>query len=289
MTSITSIAGGNLLTALSQSENNIFNTLQQTSAAAQSASSQNNLQIIQNQLNNQYQQQIAALNAQGKDTAEQSYLQVQISDLGKQKSFFSQYLNQYGTNTAILGDLTNQLAAAATAAQNSDSTGFDAAVQAANTDVANLAVIQQNPAFQPDGVDTFKSNGLGIGSSASYNFSTTAGQNAAAAAIAAAKQQVAQISLITTSNQTVAGSTADNLDNEQFSLTAQLDAEQTTQAEAVTSETIKLKSQQTIKIHLVELELGSNNSAATSLQQQETNLQTVLNSPPPGSVLSIFG
>jgi len=277
------------VTALSQSENNIFNVLNQTTQQTQTEQSQQRLQLVQNQLNAQFQKKIAAAQAAGQDTAQQNFLQVEISSLGKQKAAFNQYQTQYGTNANILADVTNQLTAASTAAANGDSAGFDNAIQNVVTDISNLTVVQSNPAFQDDGVNALKTNGLGIQSSSYYNLSTQAGQQAAASAISAAQNLIVNIASTTTQNQTLAGSEVTSLGSQVDSLNLTLENDQFDQASQIAQVTLGLKNQLNTQLRLIEFNLGNTQTVTTELQAQEKNLASTFQPAPPGSIFSIFG
>lgn len=286
---MTVVSLGAYTNALTQSENNIFNVLTQTTLNIQTEQSQTRLQLVQNQLNAQFQQKIAAAQANNTDSAQESFLQVQISGLGAQKAAFSQLQTQYGTNANILADVTLQLNTASTAATNGDSAGFDSAIQNANADIANLTAVQLNPAFQVDGVATLKTNGIGIQSSAAYGLSTQAGQQAAIAAITSTQTQIAQVTQVTTDNQTLAGSETTALSSQVESLTNTLQNDQFSQSVQLAATTLQLKTQLNTQLRLIEFNLGNTQSVSTTLQNQEQNLSNEFNAPAPGSLLSIFG
>ena len=172
------------------STTNIMSVLTQTSQAAATAASAQRFQLLQTLLQNQYNTKVTALQAQSAPTASENYLQVQISGLGQQLSTFSTLQTQYGTNSNILGDLTTQLTALLNAAQAGDAATFDGVLGTAQGDIADLVVVNPNPALQDDGVTQIKANQLGIGSSSSYDLSTAAGQAQAVADITAAENTV---------------------------------------------------------------------------------------------------
>ncbi len=188
------------------STTNIMSVLTQTSLDASTAASSKRFQLLSTLLQNQFTAKAAALTADSAPTASENFLQVEISGIAQQKSTFNTLQNQYGTNLPLLGDLSAQITALQNAVQAGDSAAFDATLGTANTDIANLTVVQPNPAVQDDGVTALKLNGLGVQSSATYDLSTPAGQAAALADINTAQQTVSQISSQTSINQIIASS-----------------------------------------------------------------------------------
>ncbi len=271
------------------STTSIMNVL--TQAALTQAASQESyrFQLVQNLLNKQYQQKIAALQASNDTSAQDNFLKVEISQLGQQKATFSQLQTQYGQNANILADITTQIVTMQNAASAGDSATFDGALATANADVSYLTVVQDNPAIQPDGVAQFKASGLSVQSSSSYDLSTPDGQSAALADLQNASNLVNQVYSATTSNQTVAGSQATALDSQISNLNGTLENDQFNQAANVTTETLKLKTQLNTQVHLLELSFANAQNAGASLQQQQLALQATQEAPAPGTIFSIFG
>lgn len=270
------------------STTNIMSVLTQTSQAAATAASAKRFQLVQTLLQNQFNTKVAALQAQSAPTASENYLQVQISGLGQQLSTFNTLQTQYGTNSNTLADLTTQLTALQNAAQAGDSATFDGVLGTAQADVDDLVVVNSNPALQDDGVLQLKANELGIGSSSSYDLSTPAGQAQALADITAAQNAVTQCSIMTTTNQTIAGSQATALGSQQSTLDSQLQNEQFNASATATTQILTLKTQLQTNLHLAELQFSNSQAAAQSLEAQQANLQAVLAAPAPGTTLSIF-
>ena len=271
------------------SSNNVMNVLTQAALNNAAAQESYRFQLVQTQLNNQYQQKIAALQSSTDNSAQDDFLKVQISQESQQKATFSTLQTQFGTNANLLADLTQQITAMQNAASAGDSNTFDGALATANADVSYLTVVQDNPALQPDGVAQLKTSGLGVSPSASYDLSTSAGQAAALAALQNAANVVNQVYLITTSNQTVAGSQASALDSQISAQDSTVQNDQFNQSATVALQTLQLKQKLQTQLHLIELDFANGQSAATSLQQQQLNGQSVLEPPPPGSIFSIFG
>lgn len=236
---------------------------------------------IDKQIQNQLNVKIAAIQA-APDTAATSVLQDDVTDVSNAKTNLTTLQKAYSQNLTVITDLQTQLANLQTAAQNGDSTSFDAYLAAANTDVTDLQIVTPNPIFQPDGVAPLQGNGLGIGSSSSYDLSTSAGQTAAAAAISAAQTIVNQISTITGNNITVAGSQIDALATQYDNYNSQLQAQQSAQSSASQTEITTLTKRAQTQEHLIELALGNSQRLAASLFAQE-------NPPsPPTSVLGVL-
>jgi hypothetical protein len=278
-----------LTSTLTANANSLMNVLTQASLSSASAQAGYRFQLVQQRLDAQFQQKIAALQTSNDSSAEQGFLKVEISQAAQQKSAFSTLGTQYGTNANVLADLTTQITALQTAAGAGDSAGFDNALGAANSDIANLVVVQDNPVFQPDGVTQLKTGGLGIQSSGAYDLSTAAGQSAALADLANASNQITQIFSATTSNQILAGSEVTALDSQLSSLNGTLENDQLNQTAEVTVKTLQLKQQLNTQVHLIELSLSNSQSAGASLQRQELQGQQALQPPAPGTIFSLFG
>jgi hypothetical protein len=271
------------------STTSIMNVL--TQAALTNAASQESyrFQLVQKLLNAQFQKKIANLQASNDTSAKDNFLKVEISQLGQQMATFSRFQSQYGHNANILADITTQIVAMQNAASAGDSATFDGALATANAEISYLTVVQGNPAFQSDGVDQLQASGLGVQSSDSYDLSTPDGQAAALADLQNASALINQVYSVTTINQTVAGSQATALDSQISNLNGTLENDQFNQAANVTTQTLKLKTQLTTQVHLIQLNFANAQTAGASLQQQQLSLQAALEPPPPGTIFSIFG
>jgi hypothetical protein len=273
---------------LSTSTTSIMNVLTQAALNNAAAQESYRFQLIQTQLNNQFQEKIAALKASNDTSAKDDFLKVQISYESQQKATFSTLQTQYGANANILADITTQITALQNAASAGDSATFDGALVTANADVSYLVVVQDNPAVQPDGVALLKTSGLGVNSS-SYDLSTTAGRNAALADLLNASNLINQVYSVTTSNQTIAGSQATALDSQLSNLQGTLENDQFNQSATVATKTLQLKTQLNTQVHLIELSFANAQAAGASLQQQELAGQAAQNPPAPGTIFSLFG
>ena len=274
---------------LGTSTTSIMNVLTQAALDNAAAQESYRYQLIQTQLNNQFQKKIAALKASADTSSQDDFLKVQISQESQQKATFNTLQGQYGSNANILADITTQITAMQNAASAGDSATFDGALATANADVSFLTVVQDNPAVQPDGVAQLKTGGLGVQPSSSYDLSTTAGQTAALADLQNAANLINQVYSVTTSNQTIAGSAATALDSKISGQDSTVQNEQLNQTAALAVKTLQLKQQLTTQLHLIELSFANAQSAGASLQQQELAGQAVLASPPPGTIFSLFG
>ena len=278
-----------LTPTLGSSTTSIMNVLTQTALNNAAQQESYRFQLVQTQLNKQYQQKIATLQASNDTSAQDDFLKVEISQESQQKATFTTLQTQYGTNANILADITTQITAMQNAASAGDAATFDSALANANSDIANLTVVQPNPAVQDDGVIQLKQSGLGVQSSSGYDLSTTAGQNAALADLLNASNVINQAYSVTSSNQTIAGSQATALDSQISNLNSTVQNDQLNQSANVTLQTLKLKQQLQTQEHLIELQFSNAQAAGTSLQQQEANGQAAQSAPTPGSLLSIFG
>ena len=270
------------------SATNIMSVLTQTAQDAATALAQQRFTQVQTLLQNQYNQKVAALQAQSQPTGQENFLQVQISGLGQQKSTFSTLETHYANNSAILADLSGFLTNLQNAAQAGDSAAFDGALGSATADVSYLTAANPNPALQDDGVGQLKTNGLGIKSSSSYDLSTAAGQAAAIADINAAQSTLTQISVMTTLNQNICASQLTALSSQYDQLNTQLQNDQFAQQVQSTTQILTLKNQLNTQLHLVELQFSNTQAAAKSLENQQNNLQAVLSAPAPGTIFAIF-
>ena len=179
-------------------------------SATLTTNTQNQSKLVLNQISNtlttRLNNQIAQLESQSSDTTTVELLQSQLNAANTQNSAFTRASTQWLANEKTLSDLTTQLTALNTAAQNGNSSGFDSALGLAQLDVINLNVVSFVPGTQPDGVVNLKLSGLGVQSSATYDLSTPAGQTQAQSDIAKAQSVVSQITNVTLQNQVIATS-----------------------------------------------------------------------------------
>ena len=162
----------------------LINTLANVATASAQSFVQFRLKLIGQQITAQLNKKIDQLKEQAQDPAI-PLLQQQEAALNSQKTGYDQAVTQIGANGTTLGDLSIQLSNLANAAAQGNSTTFDQALGSANTDLGILQIIPALAGFLPDGVNSLKTNGLGIKSSATYNLSTTAGRAQASADIQA--------------------------------------------------------------------------------------------------------
>jgi hypothetical protein len=267
------------MTAPTISATSALSVLISTAKATASETQQIEMQNISNDLQNQLTRQVAALQAPV-DQVSINYSQSQIANLLTQQKAVTSLQTQFGSNANILSDMLSQITTMTSAATNGDSTGFDNALSAANTDLTDLTPTAYNPIFTSDGVGLLKKNGLGVNSSASYDLSTPAGQTAASADVAAAQSLVNGIFKITTANQTLAGSQVTALNGQINALQTIENQAQNANATSVATQTAQLQTNMQNQLHLIQLSMGNSSEIATMLAAAEN---------PPGPVTSVFG
>lgn len=264
---------------ISISGNLLLNTLYTLSQDNAALTQNTQLAEISQDLQNQVNRQIAALQ-NPIDQVSVNYSQQQINSLQAQQKTVSGLETTFGSNSSILADMTSQLNTMAQAVTNSDGTSFDNAFTALNTDLSILTVPGWNPLFQYDGISTLKMNGFSIQSSASYNLSTPAGQAAATADVTAAQTLVENSLKINGSNQTTAAGNVTALDGQITALQTMLSQAQDNASQQIAQQTQQLEANEQNQLHLIQLNLG--NTTETS-----SMLNTILN--PPSQVTSVFG
>lgn len=263
----------------SSSSYTILSALAQAAQTRAQQSQTLQLALIDNQIQNQLNTKIAALQATPANSTT-DVLQADLTNITNTKNTLTSIESGYSSNSTVIADLQTQLASLNSAAQNGDSTGFDQYLAAANTDVADLQIVSQNPVFQPDGVEALKNSGLGISSSSTYDLSTTTGQAAAEAAVSAAVQTVNQVQTTTGDNITVASSSIDALASQYDTYNTQLQSLQSSQDTDTQTQITNLTNQAQTQEHLIELALGNSQALAASLLAQEN---------PPSPATSAFG
>ncbi|HUC66748.1 MAG TPA: hypothetical protein VMA53_15020 [Stellaceae bacterium] len=253
-----------------------------TSTLTTSAQNKNQLTLnaINNTLTTRLNNQIAQLESQSSDTTTVDLLQNQLSAAQTQNSAFSTAASQALGNESFLTDINSQLTTMNTAAANGDSTTFDSALAAAQSDIADLTVVNFVPGTQPDGVANLKYDGLGVQSSATYDLSTASGQAQAATDIANAKTLVSQVLTTTTQNQEIATSQSAGLTDDINNLTLQLSQISDNQNNTVQAQITKLQQQEQEQYHVIELALSGTANANSVLTTAASNLTSVLASQP---------
>jgi hypothetical protein len=254
--------------------------------AANAASQTNNrLTLIQNDINAQLDEKIAQLQQQAQDPTV-TILQQQETTLKSQLDTYQTAEQQIAGNNSSLGDLSLQLSDLAVAAQSGDASTFDQTLVAAQSDIDSLQVVSFAPGLQPDGVASLKYAGLGIQSSGSYDFSTPAGQAQALAVVQAAQATVQQITSTTSLNQQITASIQQSLQTQISGISTQVANLQQTELTDAQTQIAKLQQQAQEEYHIIEMNLGNANSAASVL----TSLQTTTNlaAVQPGTTLGII-
>ena len=249
-------------------------------SATLTANAQNQSKLTQNAISNtlttRLNKQIAQLQSQAADTTTIQLLQSQLNAANTQNSAFSQASSQYLANERYLSDLSTQLASMNTAATAGDSATFDAALTAAQYDVADLNVVAYVPGTQTDGVVNLKLNGLNVQSSATYNLSTPAGQAQAQSDVANATSLITQITNVTLQNQSIASSSSDSFTTQINDLTRRLAEISDNQNNTVQTEISKLQQREQYQFHVIELALQNTGRSSSVLTSAASNLASVL-------------
>jgi hypothetical protein len=256
-----------------------FSVLQSISQATASMTQSQQLAHIAQDLQNQLNRQLAALQPQT-DQVSVDLSQHRINALQAQQKTISSLETVFGNNGNLLSDMSNQLNLMAQAATNGDGAAFDNALSALNTDLTDLTPADWNPLFQSDGIAPLKTNGINIQSSATYDLTTPAGQAAATADVTALQNQLQTIIRINGGNQTVAASQITALNGQISALQNMQFQQQTAQSQAIAQQTARLQQNMQNQLHLIELSLGQTNQLATALG---ASLK------PPQPVTSVFG
>jgi len=227
------------------------------------------LDIINARIQQQTDKKIAALQGPA-DTVQITANQTLVSQLNNKFTTNNQFANIFSSNNNVFADLTSQLAALQTAIANGDPQSFDLALLQANNDVGNLVIAPPLAPYQADNLESFKTNGLGIKSSADYDLSTAAGKAAAVADVQNAQSQVIQLSGIQTSNQILAFDIASALTTQINSINKTITEMQNENSDYISAQTDKLNQQAQIQEHLIQLGLGNSTTLGTALQQMTT-------------------
>jgi len=256
-----------------------FAVLQSISQATASMTQSQQLANIAQDLQNQLNRQLAALQPPT-DQVSINLSQNRINALQAQQKTVSSLETQFGNNGNVLSDMSNQLNLMAQAVTNSDGTAFDNALSALNTDLTDLTPPSWNVLFQSDGIAQLKTNGINIQSSATYDLTTPAGQAAATADVTAVQNQLQTIITLNGGNQTVAASQITALNGQINALQSLQLQQQTAQSQAIAQQTAQLQANMQNQLHLIELSLGQANQLSTALS-------AALNPPKP--INSVFG
>jgi hypothetical protein len=259
---------------------NPFSTLQSLSAATATMTQNQQMANIAQDLQNQLNRQLAAI----QPTTDQVSIDIsqnRINGLQAQQKTISGLETQFGNNGSILTDMTAQLNLMTQAISKGDNTAFDNALSALNTNYTILTPPAWNPIFQNDGVAQFKMAGaINIQSSATYDLSTQAGQDAATADITNVQNLLQGFIKVNGANQTVAASQLTALNGQISSLQTIQFQQQTASQQAVQQQTNILTQNMQNNLHLIQLSLGNSSQLATALS-------AALN--PPQAVNSVFG
>ncbi|HKT19350.1 MAG TPA: hypothetical protein VJR47_14980 [Stellaceae bacterium] len=258
--------------AVSASSSTLLTALATAYATAANSRTSIEVDIINGRIQQQTRQKIDALQGPA-DTVQIRADQATVSQLNDQLTTNNKLATIFSSNGNVFSDLTTQLAALQTAIGNGDSQSFDLALEFANNDVGNLVIAPPTAPYQADNLESFKTNGLGIKSSASYDLSTPAGQAAATADVQNAQSLVIQLSGIQTSNQILAYNIASTLTSQINSINQTITEMQNENSDYISAQTDKLNQQAQIQENLIKLALGNSTTLSTALQQMSTTAQ----------------
>jgi hypothetical protein len=259
---------------------NPFSTLQSVAESMSKVTQNQQMAMIAQGLQNQLNRQLAAIQPPT-DQVSINLSQNRINALQKQQKTISSLETQFGNNGSILSDMANQLNLMVQAIGNGDSTAFDNALSALNTNYTILTPPAWNPIFQNDGTGQFKmAGGINIQSSATYDLSTQAGQDAATADITNVQNLIQGMIKVNGANQNVAESQLTALNGQINSLQSLQFQQQTASQQAVQKQTAQLTQNMQNQLHLIQLSLGQSTSLATAVS-------AALNPPQP--INSVFG
>ena len=256
--------------AVSTTSSTLLNALATAYSTAAQSRTTIELDIINARIQQQTDTKIAALQGPA-DTVQITANQTLVSQLNNKFTTNNQFANIFSSNNNVFADLTSQLAALQTAISNGDPQGFELALQQANNDVGNLVIAPPMAPYQADNLESFKTNGLGIKSSADYDLSTAAGKAAAVADVQNAQSLVIQLSGIQTSNQILAFSIASALTTQINTINKTITEMQNENSDYISAQTDKLNQQAQIQEHLIQLGFGNSTTLGTALQQMTTS------------------
>ena len=256
--------------AVSTTSSTLLNALATAYSTAAQSRTTIELDIINARIQQQTQQKIDALQGPA-DTVQITANQTLVSQLNDKLTNNNKLADIFSSNNNVFADLTSQLAALQTAIANGDPQSFDLALLQANNDVGNLVIAPPLAPYQADNLESFKTNGLGIKSSADYDLSTAAGKAAAVADVQNAQSLVIQLSGIQTSNQILAFSIASALTTQINTINKTITEMQNENSDYISAQTDKLNQQAQIQEHLIQLGFGNSTTLGTALQQMTTS------------------
>ncbi|HJT05741.1 MAG TPA: hypothetical protein VJ747_02380 [Stellaceae bacterium] len=255
----------------------IITQLAQNAVAAAQSNAQLQLKIIGARMTADLNKKLADLKAQSTDPTV-APLQTQVTALQAQNQSYSAAQAQLAANATAISDAKLQLGTLANAIPAGDGAAFDAALSAAQSDILILQVVPMLAGFQPDGIAQLKTNGLGIGTSTSYDLSTPAGQAQAAADVQAAQSVIDQVFTTTTQNQSIAGTASSAVGGQIAALNRQISNKNSAALNVAATAATKLQAQTQTQFHLLELSIGSIQSNTSWL----INTEAQLANPPKG-------
>ncbi len=263
----------------------LFGKLAATAAASAQSMANYRLQLVQTQLNNQLNQKIALLQSQADDPTV-SILEQQGTTLQQQLTSYDNAQGQISQNGTLLNDILSQLGTMANAAQAGDSATFDNSLSTINSDIGTLQVVTFVPGLQPDGVAPLKTNGIGVGSSASYDLSTQAGQTQAVSDIQTAENLLQQMLTAGRENEQLTSSVTAALQGQITGISNQVSTIQSTTEDQTSAQISTLQQQEQTEYHLIELNFGNISETADMMTSVQSYQQ--LTAATAGTTLSIL-
>ncbi len=273
--SVSSVSTGSTYTVLS--------ALADASKATIAEEQQRDITLVQQDLQKQLNIKVAQIKAEPA-SATITILQSALTSANSQDRALTSLQTETSNNSTLLLALQSELSNLQASATAGDSSGFDNTLGSIATYVGDLTVLDPNNVLTPDGVPALKSTGLSIGSSNSYDLSTTAGQAQATTDIQNAQVLLNNIASVTTNNSIIIGSAIDSVAKQLDNLNTQITTDQTAQSAATAAKIKALNSQAQIQSHLLQLQIGGSLQVANELSSEQSNGQATNSS----SVFSIL-
>lgn len=252
--------------AVTSTTSTLLTTLATAAANAAQAKTSIYVDLINGQIDKQLKAKIAAL----KDPTDTVILQSNqdtINQLNQQLTDANNIASQFSNNSNVLSDLSNQLANLQNAIAAGNTQSFDQFLGYAKNDLYNLTIVPPTAPYQYVPIEQFKTNGLGIQSSANYDLTTAAGKAAAAADVQNAQQTALSLSAIGTSNQLIAYSNSSALATQINTMTTALQTAQDNNQNYIATQTANLTQLAQTQEHLIQLALGNTTQLSTALSQ----------------------
>jgi hypothetical protein len=263
--------------AVTSTTSTLLTTLASAAANAAQAKTSIYVDLINGQIDKQLKAKIAAL----KDPTDTVVLQSQqstIDQLNQQLTQANTIAGLFSNNSNVLSSMSSNLANLQNAIAAGNTQSFDQFLSQANNDLYNLTIVPPIAPYQYVPIEQFKTDGLGIQSSANYDLTTAAGKAAAAADVQNAQQTALSLSAIGTSNQLIAYSNSNALATQINTMTTALQKAQDNNQNYIATQTANLTQLAQTQEHLIQLALGNTTQLSTALALM-TALTDVATSP----------